>query len=719
MPRLDGGRGSERPIQMNGPLAGFKILELSGDVATRYCGRLFAQLGALVTLSADRDDRAIGYAGAAGQAYGRWLDAGKVSASCDAYDLVIGGQDAEGVAAAERAAAAQPARPVLLAVTWFDPAGPYATWPGSDEAILALNGVAYSFGPAIGPPTLAQGHAPQIAGGLVAFNAGLAALLETPERRPKCVAVNVYEAAMCFSETAAMTARADGSTSSRLGVNRFVPTYPCSAYRSSDGWVGVTCLTPAQWASLCSLIERSDVAVDPRYATAYQRLMLADEVDAILAPALAARATDAWVAMGIANRIPIAPMPTPRDLPDVPHWAGRGAFAEIWPGGPRGPTLPYRATFDGARAPRWTPGPPIGPLSGLRVVDFSMGWAGPLCARTLGDLGADVVKIESEPHPDWWRGWEAGSVDPATREIKHNFLAVNRNKRGVTIDLTTHEGLDQALALIAGADVVVENFAAGVLEKLGLGPKVQREARPGIISVSMPAFGNDGPLSGIRAYGSTVEQASSLPFVNGCEDWPPCQQHVAFGDPIAGLYAASAVLAALAGRERLGGCDIDLAQVACLFQIGADAIVCQQMTAQALPRTGSARARLEHSEVVRAIDGWLAVAASSRERLQTVLANTHLGDWARVRTAADAAAELRAAGLSAAPVQRADRLSADPHLAAVGFWPEMDRAFVGRHIMAAAPFRFDGVRPALRRPAPTLGEHTAEVLAELQLSAPR
>ena len=350
-----------------------------------------------------------------------------------------------------------------------------------------------------------------------------------------------------------------------------------------------------------------------------------------------------------------------------------------------------------------------------------MGWAGPLCTRTLGDLGADVIKIESDAHPDWWRGWESGSVDPALRETRHNFIGVNRNKRGVDIDLTTAEGLRQAKALIAQADVVVENYAAGVLEKLGLSVTVQRALRPGIVTVSMPAFGNGGPLSGLRAYGSTVEQACGMPFINGEDHWPPAQQHIAFGDPIAGLYAVSAVLVALAGRDRLGGAEIDLAQVACLFQIGADAIIAEELWGRPAPRTGHARARLPFCAVLRAAgdEAWVAVApqdAASLARLEEVVggpARTAAAGWIAKHGAADAAGALQAAGIAAAPVVQAHTLCDDPQLNAVGFWCEMDRAFVGSHLNGAPPFRYDGRRPALRLPAPTLGEHTAVVLAEI------
>jgi len=698
-------------------LSDITVLETGDGVAIRYLGHLFSEFGAHVVRLAAADSGQIGYGGHCGEAYGHWLDQGKwVQALADGevVDLVIGGLDAAGVATAKGLADQRGA--VLLALTWFDPNGPYGAWAATDEIMSALNGAAYSFGEGDGPPMLAQGHAPQITAGVVGFIAALAALLETPERRPKRIDVNVLEASLCYAETGALTGRL-GGTSVRLGVNRFVPTYPCSPYRTSDGWAGVTCLTPAQWTSLCRLIDRPDLSADLRFATAYQRLMISEEVDAALAVAFPAKSRDEWVALGVAHRIPIAPMLHPGDLPGVEHWRERGAFAAFGDDQLVGPTLPFRMSFDGAALGRWAGDEPSGPLSGLKVVDFSMGWAGPLCARTLGDLGADVIKIESEDHPDWWRGWEAGSVDATTRETKHNFIDVNRNKRGVDIDLTQPDGQARALSLIAGADVVVENYAAGVLEKLGLGMERQRAARPGLISLSMPAFGNGGPLSGIRAYGSTVEQASGLPFVNGEAEWVPCQQHVAFGDPIAGLYAAGAVLAALYGRSNLGGADIDLAQVACLFQIGADAIVAEQVLDAPVPRTGHGRTRLPFCAVVQAKgdDAWLAVAAPSDSTLQALAGVTRgldihaLAAWVASRAPAEAAARLQAVGVPAAPVLPPHALTYDAHLEAAGFWLEMQRPFVGKHLVGASPFRFDGERPALRLPAPVLGEHTDEV----------
>jgi crotonobetainyl-CoA:carnitine CoA-transferase CaiB-like acyl-CoA transferase len=268
-------------------------------------------------------------------------------------------------------------------------------------------------------------------------------------------------------------------------------------------------------------------------------------------------------------------------------------------------------------------------------------------------------------------------------------------------------GLAGARSLSARADVVIDNYAAGVLDKLGLGRAAQRALRPGIISVSMPAFGTTGPLAGLRAYGSTVEQASGLPWVNGHAHWPPSLQHVAFGDPVAGLYGALATLAALAGRARHGGASVELAQVACLFELCADAIIAAQIDGD-VPRTGSARRRLATCAVFAAADArWVAVAtdALAEDAVRAIVSELD---------AEEAAGALRATGVAAAIVVGSHELGHDAHLRSTGYWQELERVHVGTHALGAPAYRIDGVRPAARRPAPVVGEHTDEVLAELR-----
>jgi crotonobetainyl-CoA:carnitine CoA-transferase CaiB-like acyl-CoA transferase len=713
-------------------LAGITVAEIGGEVAVRYCGRLFARYGADVV-------RLEGGDAPVDPLFGAWLDQGKrIVADRDealvGRRLVITGQTPDRVQAAE---AALPADATLVAISWFDPRGPYAEWAANDAILQAMSGVAFNFGPAEGPPTLPQGYAPQMLGGVTGFIAALASLFGEPVRK---VETSIFEAALCFAETGAVGAAVLNWEAKRLGVNRFAPTCPCSIYRTADGWAGVTALTYPQWSALARLIDRPELAAEPRLATSVQRLAFGDEMDAVVGAELAKRPTDYWVEQGIARRIPITPAPPPGELPRLPHWRDRGAFEPVGDAA-QGPTSPFRFHFEGERKAR-TGGGPAGPLDGVRVADFSMGWAGPLAGRYLADLGADVLKIESSAHPDWWRGWDVHpETDPPLHELPRNFMAVNRNKRGLDLDLAQPGQHAAAEAIIRAADLVLDNQGPGVMASLGLGPADQRRLNPSVVSVSMPPFGRDGPLAGLRAYGSTVEQASGMPFVNGREEWDPCQQHVAYGDPVAGVYAAAAALVGLWGRERLGGTDVEVCQVECLFQLGAAAIVAETAAGGRLPRTGSRRAEAAPCVVVRGIelDTWLAVAVDSDAAwlaLAEVIgrsdlaADSGLGDlagrkgredeleaalaaWAAAFDTRTAAALLQAAGVPAAPVLPTHQLFPDPHLQDCGYWAVQDRRYIGLHFTPQAPFRFDGERPPVVRPAPTMGEHTAEVLAEL------
>ena len=211
-----------------------------------------------------------------------------------------------------------------------------------------------------------------------------------------------------------------------------------------------------------------------------------------------------------------------------------------------------------------------GTLAGIRIIDLSMGWAGPLATRHLADLGADVIKVEGLQRFDWWRSWEATEewIADDGAEKATNFNTVNRNKRGITLELEHPEGRALLLRLVAKAHAVVENFSGGVLPKLNLGYEQFREVKDDIIMLSMPAFGSTGPWSRLRAYGSTVEQASGLPHLNGYAEDPPTMHHVAYGDAVGGLNGAAALLVALNHLSQTGeGQFVDLSQAEALFPL--------------------------------------------------------------------------------------------------------------------------------------------------------
>ncbi len=725
------------------PLADLTVVELSGDIATRYCGKLFAEHGArVVSAHAHANDR-LAYGGASAAAYAAWLDAGKEMPGTLADgvmpDVVIAGQTPADVARAGATIAGFTRRPLLVGVTWFGDGGPRAFWQGSDAIVQAISGVAFPIGPADGPPTLPQGQAPQVVGGVTAFIAAIAALIGRRHgRATDRVDTSVLEAFLCLTEHGAPGFAAGGPASKQHGVNRFGPVYPQTIFAAADGWIGVTALTPLQWQELCSMIGLPDLAQDPRYETTDLRMEAADELEAVLAPAFRKLRAGDLLLEGQRRRVPLAPVPTMAELLQTPHWRERQSFRRITGAVPtfEAPAMPFRLNASGkgavqAGAPDpGLPGsgsPDSGPLAGIRVLDLSMGWSGPLAARHFADLGAEVIKIEGCSHIDWWRGWNTlVPADPPPYEMRANFNAVNRNKRGIAVELRDPSGADILRRLAADADLLIENYAPGVLSRLGFSPEAMLKINPRIGYISMGAFGSAGPWSGFRAYGSTTEQAAGMPFLQGAADWTPTMQHTAYGDPIAGIYAAAAALTALWGRARTGGTTIDLSQVECLFQLAADGLIAQSATGEPPPRTGSARATSLFRGCLRCNgpEDWLAVDIDGSERLAALSRvirvampspesiKAGLAGWAGERTAG-AAELLQRAGIAAGPVQPGTGLLADPHLTAIGFWRHAERRHVGSHVLPRPPYALDGVSPPLRSPAPTLGQHNAEVLHQV------
>lgn len=709
---------------MRAPLADLTILEASGDIATRYCGKLFAAHGARVILGYKPGNQGLAYGGASEAAYAAWLDHGKEIAGQIqpdiTPDLVIAGQAPADITRAEAMVAGFPRRPLLLALTWFGQSGPYATWRATDGIIQAMSGVAYAIGTTEGPPTIPQGHAPQIVGGVTGFIAALAALLGRRSGR-FCdrIDTNIFEAFLCLTEGGGAAAAAGSPATKRRGVNLFGPVYPQTIFPTSDGWIGVTALTPLQWQEICGLIGLPDLARDPRYETTDLRLIAAAELDGILGPAFLKMKSDDLLLAGQARRVPLAPVPDMAGLLQTPHWRERGSFETI--AGVEGPAMPFRlhGRGDGAVVVGKNG---AGPLAGIRVLDLSMGWSGPLAGRHFADLGAEVIKIEGCAHIDWWRGWNALEAgDPPPYETKSNFNAINRNKRGITLDLRSTRGREILIALAADADLLIENYAPGVLNGMGLSAAALGAVNPRLSYISMGAFGSAGPWSGFRAYGSTTEQAAGMPFLHGEAAWAPTMQHTAYGDPIAGIYAATASLIALYGRQNTGGVTIDLSQVECLLQLAADGIITQSATGQTPPRTGSKRATGFWRGCLRGLgdDAWLAIDIETEAQHAELLRLTgDLAQWVAARTPRDAATVLQQAAIVAGPVTRGTELLADPQLAATGFWLHADRRYVGDHVLPRAPYLLDGKVPALHRPTPTLGEHNAEVLGQvLGLSA--
>jgi crotonobetainyl-CoA:carnitine CoA-transferase CaiB-like acyl-CoA transferase len=384
------------------------------------------------------------------------------------------------------------------------------------------------------------------------------------------------------------------------------------------------------------------------------------------------------------------------------------------------------------------------PLVGMRIVDLSMGWAGPTVTRHLADLGADIVKVEACGYPDWWRGVDnrPAVVDQLLYEKTLRFNIMNRNKRAITLDLTTAEGANLLKALVKDADAVVENYSADVLPKLGLDYESLRRVNRSLVMMSMTAFGTGTEWRDSRAYGSTLEHGSGLPSLNGNDSDPPVKNHLAYGDPVGGMNGVCALLVALVHRRRTGkGQYIDLSQVQCLLLFAGVAALLTSASGVVPKRLGNRHPGLAPHNIFPAAgeDSWILVAATDDAmwtRLCQIIGREDLASeatlgslqgrraqenridqaitaWTRGRTADEAMMLLQRAGVAAGVVRPPGDLFDDPQLSHRGFWQFVERAHIGRHAQPSPPYRFDTKPLPVRWPAATLGQFNAEVLGEL------
>ena len=379
-------------------------------------------------------------------------------------------------------------------------------------------------------------------------------------------------------------------------------------------------------------------------------------------------------------------------------------------------------------------------LKGVRIVDLSMGWAGPLSTRNLADLGATVIKVESCTNFDWWRSWEATQewIDDDGAEKALPFLYVNRNKLDITLDLESKEGRELLLKLVASTDAVVENFSGSVLPKLRLDYSELKKANPALIMLSMPAFGATGPWKDFRAYGSTVEQSSGLPHLVGHPDQSPTMQHIAYGDSIGGLNGTAALLIALWHKRQTGeGQFIDLSQVECLFPLSAPGIL-SQSAAKGTPTRSGHNQEIDCPHGVFPVlgeDRWIFVHIKTDQEWQifsslvdelsdfnrlTLFERqsmsdknfTSIADWSSQQDGQVLMKMLQQNGIAAATLNNSDDLIDNEHFQSRGYLQWLERAFVGNQPHPSPPWRNGTEAIKIKEPAPTLGQHNAEILKD-------
>ncbi len=369
-----------------------------------------------------------------------------------------------------------------------------------------------------------------------------------------------------------------------------------------------------------------------------------------------------------------------------------------------------------------------GPLAGVRVLDASRVLAGPYCGQVLGDLGAEVLKVERPGAGDETRGWGP----PFVGEWSAYYLSCNRNKRSLTLDLARR------------SDVVLENFKADSAGRLGLSPEQLLAVQPRLVVCSISGFGRTGPWREAPGYDFAIQALSGLMSITGPAGGPPCKVGVAVTDVLTGLYAAVAVLACLHARQRSGhGYAIDLALLDCAVAAQVNVVQAYLSGGTVPPRQGNAHLQIVPYQLFATADGWLVLAVGNDGQWQRFCQAAGAPDLAadarfaanplrvqhraelvplveslmRSRTTAAWEELLRTAGVPHAPVWDYAELFAHPQAAARGLRVEV-RDPQGRPVdLVGTPFHLQGEGPEAVLPLPTmppaLGQHTDEVLAEV------
>ena len=759
------------------PLSAYRVLQIGSGIALDYCGGLFADFGAdvikLEPPGGDPSRHAPPVLAGGESGLFAWLNTSKRSvietrgaleSLLEGADVLLDGRPPAVIGTEHDGWRERHPGLAITAISWFGETGPYRDFMGTDAVCRALAGLVALTGAAGGPPTLATEGQSGILAGLTAFIPTVAGL-HGRAGGARRFATSVHEASLGVSEYEWAIAWDAGESRRRPGVNRFGRNYPVGIYPTRQGMIGVTIVTPGQWRGICEMMGLPGLARQPHLSLNVDRLKHSAEIDAAFGPVWLTRTAEAWFELGLEYKLPLAVVPAMEELLQQKVHRGRGAFVPVRIGDDvfEGPVSPQHlertppkqggeAPLAGAHSPVWTapiPAVPASarpvrqaapgtlPLTGMRLIDLTMGWAGPTAARHLCDLGAEVIKVEACQYPDWWRGTDLRAAFIAERKYEKIpwFQLMNRNKLGVTLDLTHPEGVALLKRLVAGADAVIENYSSEVLRKLKLDYTVLKDVRPGLVMLSMPAFGSFNAWSECRAYGSTLEQASGLPSITGFPHDPPTMNQTAYGDPVGGFNAAAALIVALSHQQRTGeGQNIDLSQVECMLPLVAPALIEQSATGTTSPRMGNRHPAYVPHGCFRCAgdDDWLVIAVTgdaawralsgltgredlagldtAQRRAREDELETILGAWTRGQNADTAMTALQTAGIAAGTARRPFDLLHDPHLVARGFWHRVERPFIGTHHQSSAAFREGGDPYPLRRPAPTLGQDNAAIL---------
>jgi len=689
---------------------------------------------------------------------------------------------------------------IYCSITGFGQTGPWRDKTAYDLVIQAVTGALSVTGEAGRPPAkmglpLADEMSSLFAG--IAILAGVERLAKTGKG---CyLDTSMFDAGISMLSYMANIYFATGESPSAVGSAH--PTiYPYNAFETLDGYIVVAPFTNAFWRKFCTAIERPDLGKEEKYRSFKERLAARDELGKILDPIMKTRSTSDWQDRLEAGDVPNGPVLSIKEAIEMEHSQSRGMIAEFdHPVCGKQKTLgtPFHLTYaDGRKYETpYRPPPVVGqhtisilsrllgydkgtiekllddsvvrgskvpgesaatpaqseasepdfekhgdselPLAGLRIVDLTRMLAGPYATLIFADLGADVIKVEEPRNGDPTRHNIPKLGDESTY-----FMAINRGKRSITLDLKSDVGRDALIELIKTADVVVENYRPGVMDRLGIGYDVLKKIRPDIILCSISGYGQTGPLKDKISFDLVNQAMAGTMSVTGESGRPPVRVGLPAGDLGGGIFAAFGVLAALYGRRQTGeGVHIDLALHDILVSLLGYVGQLYFTTGEVPGPVGSGHHHIAPYRAIEASDGYFIVAAFTQvfwlkfvdaiempelkedPRFADITARKHnmdalydivlpifpgktVDEWLQIFGDMDVpSAKVNTVGEALECEQASSR----------GIVFEYEHPSVGRTKTVGTPFMCDGRPWRSDLPPPLLGEHSAEILKELGL----
>jgi crotonobetainyl-CoA:carnitine CoA-transferase CaiB-like acyl-CoA transferase len=711
-------------------LAGLEVAQIGPGLAAAVCGRLFADIGARVTCIAPAPGST---PLACHLNHGKSVMSGDAAAAraaiASAALIVCQGRPRELRSREYSLEALRRINPTAptVAISPFGQTGPKADDPATDLTLFFASGIARMLTGQVGDlaeaPIRPVGEQSAFIGGIAAACAGMHAVLAGGTSPGAMIDVSIQEALATITITELARAGLSGKSWSRKRLGDGNGATVC-ILPARDGYAAISPRDEHQWAAWVGVMGSPEWAKDPRFAAKPDRVVNWDVLHALMSDWSRGYDKQAIADMAQAAHVPSFPLREPREQLQSPQLAHRGFWrqAEIGdksinvPGPPFGLSVakpegkpPEREAADHSEGHM--------PLAGIRVLDFSWVIAGPTATRYLAAVGAEVIKVEAPGRGDPGRGSELHTV-------------LGQAKRGIVLDLKNPDAIAVARALAAKSDVLVENFATGVMDRLGLGADALRAVNPNLVYVSASGLGRTGPEAHAVAYGTLLQCYAGFAGLNRHPEVPP-RVGLAWLDPMCGLMLAFVTAAALWHRQHAGGvARIDFSMLEAMLWTMAEPLLSEQLGAPPQPVGNRSDRHAPHGAYRCAgEDDWIGLAVSEDQEWQglcavvpslTALAKLGaaqrreqrpaidrlLASWARPQAAAKAAQVLLRAGVPAAALTTSRDLVGCEHLRERGFWVAH-----GAGVLPGLPWRASFGR--VSGPAPELGGDTEAVLHDL------